>query len=83
MPTTWPQIKDGYGFEAVPAGLRRELACCVCGASDTGRGTLYSMESLRHDGTVRGHGRLVSRLRGNCYCRPHAEWHFRDRGGAG
>lgn len=40
--STFSEIADGFGLDEVPASYRKELQCCYCLGSDTGRGKLYS-----------------------------------------
>lgn len=73
----WAAVKDGWGLEEVPPQFRRELCCCYCMASDSGRGKLYTDRGLgfRYS-TTRELRQLLDDVRQHCYCRHHAECHF-------
>lgn len=73
--TKWEEIKEGYGLEEVPSELRKEFICCLCGF-DYPRDKLYTDRPVGRYQTVNEYRQHVEKMRGNCYCRMHAERFF-------
>jgi hypothetical protein len=73
--SSWAEIKNGYGIEAVPATLVESLACehCPPGRKNS---KLFTTAPVVCDGTVSGHQHMVDRIRTNCFCKYHGIWLF-------
>jgi hypothetical protein len=69
----WPEIKDGYGIEAVPVSLVKEVTCSHCPPTRKNR-KLFTTEPVVCDGTIAGYQRMVDRIRANCFCKDHGIW---------
>ncbi len=70
----WKELKNGYGLEEVPRGLR--MICCMCTRSWPGK--LYTNQPIGHWTTQREYQREIDQIRDNCYCRHHAEQMFAE-----
>jgi hypothetical protein len=75
---TWKEIQDGFGLDEVPANLRKEVGCCMCGAVFPGKKYSQHVAAYEHANTVRTIQTAVDKLRSDSYCRYHAEQMFGD-----
>jgi len=76
---TFSEIVDGVGLEEVPKQYRRELCCCYCVQSDTGKCKLYTPNGCGFKwGTLAQIRQGLDAIRHDCYCKHHATMHFRD-----
>lgn len=76
--SSWQQIKNGWGLEEVPKQYAQQLCCSWSHHELAPNAKLYTDQSLRTDGTVRGIDRMLELIRPRIFCKHHARLFFGD-----
>lgn len=75
----WKELKEGWGLEEVPAELRNQVACCMCGDDSAHeRDKLYTDVGIPHNASIKKYRERLAQMAQNCFCRFHAEKTFGD-----